>query len=63
YALGQPAAEDMAGKPWTALFTAEFRAAHPPRTIRSWGPPREGRVESSQHDAEMLRQLRALGYL
>jgi len=63
YALGQPAAEDMAGKAWTALFTAEFRAAHPPRTIRSWGPPREGRVESSQHDAEMLRQLRALGYL
>src|SRR6185436_8722149 len=40
YGLGLPVGENFAGKARTDLFTAEFRAAHPLRTIHSWGKRR-----------------------
>ncbi len=63
YGLGLPVAEDFAGRAQTELFTAEFRDAHPVRSIASWGAPGDGAVTTSAEDAELLRQLRALGYL
>jgi hypothetical protein len=57
-------AEDFAGRPWTKLFNAEFRRAHPLRAIRTWGKRQEGgTARSSKADAELLDELRALGYI
>jgi len=64
YALGLPVAEDFAGRPRMALFNAEFRRAHPLRTIRTWGKRQEGgTAKSSKADQELIDELRALGYL
>jgi predicted AlkP superfamily phosphohydrolase/phosphomutase len=64
YGLGLPVAGDFAGKPWTSLFTAEFRRTHPLRKIPSWGVREEGgRALSSEADEELLNELRALGYI
>jgi arylsulfatase A-like enzyme len=64
YALGLPVAEDFAGRPRMALFNAEFRRAHPLRTIRTWGKRQEGgTAKSSKADQELINELRALGYL
>ncbi|HEV2855398.1 MAG TPA: alkaline phosphatase family protein [Thermoanaerobaculia bacterium] len=64
YAMGLPVAEDFAGRPRTALFNAEFRRAHPLRTIRTWGKRQEGgTARSSKADQELIDELRALGYI
>jgi predicted AlkP superfamily phosphohydrolase/phosphomutase len=63
YGLGLPVAADFAGRPWTALYTAEFRKAHPLRTIRSWGVRRSGGARTSAADGKLLDELRALGYI
>jgi predicted AlkP superfamily phosphohydrolase/phosphomutase len=64
YGLGLPVAEDFAGRPWTSLFTTEFRRTHPLRKVPSWGV-REGggRARTSGADEELLNELRALGYI
>jgi predicted AlkP superfamily phosphohydrolase/phosphomutase len=64
YGLGLPVAEDFAGRPRTALFGAEFRRAHPLRTIRTWGTRKQGgTARSSKADEDLLNELRALGYI
>jgi len=63
FALGLPVADDFAGHAREELFTAEFRQAHPLRHVRTWGEPRPGRVTASAADAEMVKELKALGYL
>ena len=63
YALGLPVAEGFAGRPWTALFREEYRAAHPVRTIRSWGVRRARGARTSEADEALLEELGALGYL
>lgn len=64
YGLGLPVAEDFAGRPRTELFNPEFRRAHPLRSIRTWGKRQEGgSARSSKADAELLNELRALGYI
>jgi predicted AlkP superfamily phosphohydrolase/phosphomutase len=64
YGLGLPVAEDFAGRPWPALFTAEFRRTHPLRKVPSWGVREEGgRARASGADEELLNELRALGYI
>jgi predicted AlkP superfamily phosphohydrolase/phosphomutase len=63
YALGLPVAEGFAGRPWTELFRAEYRQAHPVRTIRSWGVRRAAGARRTDTDAKLLEELRALGYL
>ncbi|HEV8579727.1 MAG TPA: alkaline phosphatase family protein [Thermoanaerobaculia bacterium] len=64
YGLGLPVAEDFAGKPRMDLFNAEFRRTHPLRTIRTWGKRQEGgAARTSRADAELLNELRALGYI
>jgi predicted AlkP superfamily phosphohydrolase/phosphomutase len=64
YGLGLPVAEDFAGRPRMDLFAAGFRRTHPLRTIRTWGKRDEGgTARSSAADAELLNELRALGYI
>jgi predicted AlkP superfamily phosphohydrolase/phosphomutase len=64
YGLGLPVAEDFAGRPRMELFDAEFRRAHPLRTIRSWGVLKEGgAARTSPADEDLLNELRSLGYI
>jgi predicted AlkP superfamily phosphohydrolase/phosphomutase len=63
YALGLPVAKDFAGRPRTELFSAAFRREHPVRTIPTWGKRQGGTARSSKADAELLNELRALGYI
>ena len=63
YALGLPVAEDFVGRAWTELFREAFRRRHPLRTIPTWGKPRQGAAAADGADEEVLRDLRALGYL
>lgn len=63
YALGLPVAEDFDGKARTRLFRAEFREAHPLRTVPSWGEAEEGAATASEIDEELKDELRALGYI
>jgi predicted AlkP superfamily phosphohydrolase/phosphomutase len=64
YGLGLPVAEDFAGQPRMTLFNADFRRAHPLRTIPSWGTrPKGGAARASRADADLLNELRSLGYI
>ncbi|PYQ12193.1 MAG: hypothetical protein DMF80_18795 [Acidobacteria bacterium] len=63
YALGLPPGEDFAGQARTDLFTAEFRSHHPVWSVPSWGTMASWRVETSPVDAQLLDELRALGYV
>jgi len=63
YALGLPVADDFAGRARVELFTAGFRDHHKLESIPTWGMKRDGHSLSSVVDEEILRELRALGYL
>lgn len=63
YALGLPVAEDFPGRSRTELFTPEFRAAHPRRTIATWGERTAAEAPRSAADRELLEELAGLGYL
>jgi predicted AlkP superfamily phosphohydrolase/phosphomutase len=64
YGLGLPVAEDFVGRPRQELFDAEFRRKHSLRTLQSWGKRKEGgAARPSKADAELLDELRALGYI
>lgn len=63
YALGLPIAEDFAGHVSSDLFRESFRARHPRRTIDTWGTLDERETVRSPADAELMDELRALGYL
>jgi len=63
YALGLPVGEDFTGTARRDLFTSAFQRQHPLRKIRTWGEPRRGTVTPSAADAELVRELEALGYL
>jgi predicted AlkP superfamily phosphohydrolase/phosphomutase len=63
FALGLPVADDFAGRARPELFREEFRSRHPLRRIATWGKPRDGRATTSAADAELVRELEALGYL
>lgn len=63
YALGLPVGENFAGKPWMNLFTEDFRRTNPLRTVKAWDVGREGTAATSTADEEIIRELKALGYL
>lgn len=63
YALGLPVAEDFDGRARTELFDARFGERHPLTRIASWGERRAAEAPASEVDAELLDELRALGYL
>ncbi len=64
-ALGIPVAADLAGTPAAALFTERFRAAHPARTVPTYGERRVSpRTTAGQPlDREMIERMRSLGYV
>jgi predicted AlkP superfamily phosphohydrolase/phosphomutase len=63
YGLGLPVAENFIGRAWTELYTAEFRARHPLRTIRAWGGTRQTAPQASPADGKLIQELRSLGYI
>ena len=64
YALGLPVGEDFAGRARTGLFKEEFRRAHPPRTLKTWGTLQgAGGAKASKADEDLLNELRSLGYI
>lgn len=63
YGLGLPVGEDFAGQARVELYSAEFRRGRPLRTIPTWGAAQAGDASRSEHDEELLDQLRALGYI
>lgn len=63
FALALPVARDFDGQARTELFRPEFRARHPLQTIASWGSGAAASPRTSEADAELLEELRALGYL
>jgi predicted AlkP superfamily phosphohydrolase/phosphomutase len=63
YALGLPVADDFVGRARTELFRQAFRDRQPLRRVATWGKPRQGRATASEADAELVRELKALGYL
>jgi len=63
YALGLPVAQDFDGKARTRLFRAEFREAHPLKTVSTWGEGEEGMATASEIDEDLKEELRALGYI
>ncbi|MCH9646873.1 MAG: alkaline phosphatase family protein [Deltaproteobacteria bacterium] len=63
YALGLPVGENFAGQPWMNLFSEDFRKANPLRTVKAWEVSREGTAVTSSADEEIIRELKALGYL
>jgi hypothetical protein len=63
YALGLPVAEDALSAPYLELFKRSFRKRHPVQTIRSWGTREGGQVTTSSADAELVDELRKIGYL
>ena len=60
--LGLPAAAR-----WTGAFSRRrspaFRAAHPVRTVDSYGTRTASRPAESRFDEAMLEELRSLGYI
>jgi predicted AlkP superfamily phosphohydrolase/phosphomutase len=63
YGLGLPIGEDFAGRAWTELFRRGFRRRHPLKTIASWGSRDGSEALTSEADAGLIEELRALGYL
>jgi hypothetical protein len=63
YGLGLPVAEDFAGRPWTELYTDDFRRRHPVARIATWGTREPGELTRSKADQELIEELGALGYL
>jgi hypothetical protein len=60
---GLPRSAEMEGRVLEAALTAPFRAAHPVRTVASYGRRVPGRPAESAFDRDMLEELRALGYV
>ena len=65
YLVGLPLSEEIDGKLMADVIDPGFLAAHPPRYIPTFeaGPPTVGGSLNSTQDAEMLENLRALGYI
>lgn len=66
WALGAPVAEDMEGVALGDLFTAEWRAANPLRSVETYGSrdlDHEGDAIPTAMDERIREELRALGYL
>ncbi len=63
FALGLPVAEDFDGTARTEIFRPQFRDRFPLRTVPSWGKLEARESPDSQSEAELLEELRALGYL
>jgi len=60
---GLPASRELEGHVLEDALSPAFRAAHPVRTVASYGRRSPGRPAESAFDRDMLEQLRSLGYV
>jgi hypothetical protein len=60
---GLPVSRELEGKALETALTASFRAAHPLRTVDSYGRRAPTRPAESAFDRDMLEELRSLGYV
>jgi len=65
YALGVPAAADLASPPAVDLFAAAFVGRYPVRGVKTYGPRRSlpGARSGRTLDREMIERMRSLGYV
>jgi hypothetical protein len=65
YALGVPVADDLGSPPLLSLFGPAFVAAHPLRTVATYGTRSSmaRRAGGNTLDQEMIDRMRSLGYL
>jgi predicted AlkP superfamily phosphohydrolase/phosphomutase len=65
YQLGLPQARDLHGSPLVQYFTDQAIAARTIRFLDSYDDDgtRSGLAQESRHDEEILKELRALGYI
>jgi hypothetical protein len=61
--LGLPQSREMDGRVLDGALSAEFRTAHPIRTVESYGTRTAARPTESRFDEAMLEELRSLGYI
>ena len=62
--LGFPTSSEMSGRVLVELLDEDYLRANPPVTIATFGAKRLDPTSiRSGFDREMIRQLRALGYL
>jgi len=64
-ALGVPVADDLATSSAESIFTAEFRAAFPLRSVATYGERRAPSTPTTGQplDREMIERMRSLGYV
>jgi hypothetical protein len=60
---GLPRSRELQGAVLEAALRAEFRKAHPVRTVGSYGRRRAVHPAESAFDRDMLEELRSLGYI
>jgi hypothetical protein len=60
---GLPRSDELEGRVLEDALSPAFRAAHPVRTVTSYGRRFAGRPAESAFDRDMLEQLRSLGYV
>jgi len=60
---GLPRSRELEGRVLEDALSPAFRAAHPVRTVPSYGRRPPGRPAESAFDHDMLEQLRSLGYV
>ncbi|MCP4809311.1 MAG: sulfatase-like hydrolase/transferase [Proteobacteria bacterium] len=64
YGLGLPVADDMAGKAWTDLYSADFQKKNPKKSVATYGTrSATDAATGTTEDEAVLEQLRMLGYL
>jgi type I phosphodiesterase/nucleotide pyrophosphatase len=61
--LGLPVSRELPGRVLEDSLTAEFRAAHPVRSVAAYGRRPPARPAESGLDAAVLEELRSLGYI
>jgi len=61
--LGLPVSQEIEGRVAVGAFTPAFLAAHPVRFVPSYGRRKSTERAESEFDAEMLEQLKSLGYI
>ena len=61
--LGLPRSREMDGRVLEGALLPAFRAAHPVRTVDSYGTRTASRPAESRFDEAMLEELRSLGYI
>ena len=61
--LGLPKSRELDGQVLEAALSESFRAAHPVRSVDSYGRRPTSRPSESAFDQDVLEQLKSLGYI